>query len=94
MVKNLSIPFVVDPNLEDIWEWIRGKIDKKLRKKNKHFLSLAERVQVCQKNLSSYNTYYTLAWLFSKHHFCHIQNMIREFLWLDGKENKKRHCVN
>lgn len=93
IVKYLSIPFFVLPNLKEMWEWVRNKIEKKLSKWNRNYLSLARRFQVCQKILASYNIYFSSAWLFKNYQFSHIQKQIREFLWLDGKGTRKQHAV-
>lgn len=34
IVRYLGIPFVVSPNLRDMWEWVKGKIEKKLNNWN------------------------------------------------------------
>lgn len=49
IVKYLGIPFSISPSLKKMWIWVRGKIDKKLNKWNNMYLSLAGRVQDCQK---------------------------------------------
>lgn len=76
-----------------MWEWIRCKIDKKLAKWNRNFLSLVGRYQVCQKILSSFNIYFYSTWLFCNYQFNHIMKQIRNFLWSDGKGNRKYHVV-
>ncbi|XP_057839805.2 uncharacterized protein LOC131049757 [Cryptomeria japonica] len=43
IVRYLGIPFSVLPNLKEMWDWARNKIDKKLSKWNINFLSLAGR---------------------------------------------------
>lgn len=59
IVRYLGIPFSVSPNLKEMWEWVKNKIDKKLAKWNRNFLSLAGRFQVCRKVLSSFSIYYS-----------------------------------
>lgn len=81
-------------SLKDMWLWVKDKIDKKLSKCNNRFLSLADRVQVCQKILSSYNIYYSSTWMFSNYQIPEIQKVVRQFLWSDGKGNNKLHVVN
>lgn len=67
IIRYRGIPFSISPNLKEMWEWFRNKVDKKLSKWNQNFLSLAGRFQVCQKLLSSYNIYCSLAWLFTNY---------------------------
>ncbi|XP_059064196.1 uncharacterized protein LOC131856424 [Cryptomeria japonica] len=92
-VKYLGIPFSVEPTLKNMWLWIKEKILNKLNKWHNRTLSLAGRIQVCQKILSSYSIYYSSAWLFSNYQIQEIQSAIRTFLWSDGKGNKKQHAV-
>ncbi|XP_057849360.2 uncharacterized protein LOC131060216 [Cryptomeria japonica] len=93
IVKYLGIPFSVDPGLRSMWLWVRDKILNKLNKWHNRTLSLAGRIQVCQKIFSSYSIYYSSAWLFSNYQIQDIQSAIRSFLWSDGKGNKKCHAV-
>ena len=93
IVKYLGIPYSIDPSLKDMWDWVKAKIMAKLNKWHNRSLSLAGRVQVCQKNLSSYNIYYSSAWMFSNYQILEIQKAIRLFLWSDGKGNRKFHSV-
>ncbi|XP_059078008.1 uncharacterized protein LOC131876588 [Cryptomeria japonica] len=46
IIKYLGIPFSVLPNIKEMWEWVRNKIDKKLSKWNRNFLYLAGRFQI------------------------------------------------
>lgn len=84
----------MSPSLKDMWLWVKEKIDKKLSKWNNRSLSLVGRVQVCQKNLSSYNIYYSSAWMFSNYQILEFQKVVRRFLWSNGKGNNKLHVVN
>ncbi|GLJ49275.1 hypothetical protein SUGI_1041170 [Cryptomeria japonica] len=93
VVRYLGIPFSVDPSLKAMWNWIKDKINIKLNKWHNRFLSLAGRVQVCQKILSSYNIYYSSAWMFNNYQLLEIQKAIRNFLWSDGRGSKKLHAV-
>ncbi|XP_059064479.1 uncharacterized protein LOC131856642 [Cryptomeria japonica] len=93
IVKYLGIPFSVDPSLKNMWLWNKDKILNKLNKWHNRTLSLAGRIQVCQKILSSYSIYYSSAWLFSNYQIQEIQSAIRTFLWSDGKGVKKHHSV-
>lgn len=63
-VRYLGISFIVNPGLKNMWNWIKVKFDTKIAKWNRHYLSLAGRLQVCQKILSSCSLYYYLVWLF------------------------------
>jgi hypothetical protein len=94
IVKYLGIPFSVDPSLKEMWRWVKDKILNKLNKWHNRSLSLAGRIQVCQKILSSYNIYYASAWMFNDYQVLEIQKAIRNYLWSDGKGNKKTHSVN
>ena len=38
-VKYLGIPFLVNPNLQGMWDWIKGKIEGKFSKWNTNNLS-------------------------------------------------------
>lgn len=76
-----------------MWSWIKNKIEGKLTKWNNHYLSLVGRVQVCQKILSSYSIYYASVWMFSNYQINDIHKIIRNFLWSDGKGNRKAHSV-
>ncbi|XP_059074828.1 uncharacterized protein LOC131874899 [Cryptomeria japonica] len=93
ITKYLGIPFAVDPSIKDMWLWVKTKITKKLNSWFNRFLSLAGRLQVCQKILSSYNIYYASAWMFNNYQILEIQKAIRNFLWSNGKGNKKCHMV-
>lgn len=93
IVRYLGIPFSIDPSLKDMWSWVKDKIIKKLNKWHNRTLSLAGRIQVCQKILSFYNIYYSSAWMFSNYQILEIQKAIRSFLWSDGKGKKKMHDV-
>ncbi|XP_059076368.1 uncharacterized protein LOC131875743 [Cryptomeria japonica] len=93
IVHYLGIPFAVEPSLKDMWLWIKSKITKKLNSWYNKTLLLAGRLQVCQKILSSYNIYYASAWMFNNYQIVEIQKAIRNFLWSDGKGNKKLHAV-
>lgn len=64
-----------------------------LNKWDRHFLSLASRIQVCQKIMFSYSIYYASVWMFSNYQLNDIQKTIRKFLWLDGRGGKKKHAV-
>ncbi|XP_057861679.2 uncharacterized protein LOC131070153 [Cryptomeria japonica] len=92
-VRYLGIPFSVDPSLKAMWLWIKDKINSKLNKWHNRSLSLAGRVQVCQKILSSYNIYFSSAWLFNNYQIFEIQKAIRQFLWSDGRGTRKMHAV-
>ena len=46
-----------------------------------------------QKVLAAHHLYYALAWLFLSSQVNMIDKILRDFLWLDGKGNRKRHCV-
>ncbi|XP_059064589.1 uncharacterized protein LOC131856711 [Cryptomeria japonica] len=94
IVRYLGIPYSVDPSLKDMWDWVKAKIMNKLNKWHNRSLSLAGRIQVCQKLLSSYNIYYSSTWMFSNYQILEIQKAIRMFLWSDGKGNRKFHSVN
>ena len=93
ITRYLGIPFSVEPALKDMWSWVKEKIDKKLKKWYNRALSLAGRIQVCQKMLSSYTIYYSSANFFNNYQFAEIQKSIRQFLWSDGKGNNKIHSV-
>lgn len=93
IVRYLGIPFSVKPSLKDMWLWIKDKIFRKLNKWNHRLLSLAGRVQVCQKILSSYSIYYSSVWMFSNYQILEIQKAIRHFLWSDGNGSRKAHSV-
>lgn len=80
IVKYLGIPFSTSPSLRDMWTWDKGKIYKKLNKWDNRILSLAGRVQVCQKILSSYSIYYSSVWMFNNYQIYEIQKAIRHFL--------------
>ena len=93
IVRYLGVPFSISPSLKDMWIWVKDKIIKKLYKWDNRVLSLAGRVQVCQKILSSYSIYYSSVWMFSNYQLFEIQKAIRRFLWSDGKGNRKKHAV-
>jgi hypothetical protein len=93
ITRYLGIPFSVEPDLKDMWSWVREKIVNKLNKWHNRALSLAGRIQVCQKILSSYTIYYSSAWCFNNYQIAEIQKAIRQFLWSDGKGNGKIHSV-
>lgn len=93
LVRYLGIPFSLSPSLKDMWGWVKGKIDSKLNKWDNRVLSLACRIQVCQKILSSYSIYYSSVWMFSNYQFFEIQKATRRFLWSDGKGKRKAHVV-
>ena len=46
-----------------------------------------------QKVLATHHLYYASAWLFLSSQVNMIDKILRDFLWLDGKGNRKRHCV-
>lgn len=92
-MRYLGIPFSIEPSLKDMGSWVKDKITKKLDKWHNKSLSLVGRVQVCQKTLSSYNIYYSSAWMFSNYQILEIQKAIRNFLWSDGKGNIKMHAI-
>lgn len=93
IVRYLGIPFAISPFLKDMWAWIKGKIESKLSKWNKHYLSLAGRMQVCQKILSSYSIYYASIWMFNNYQINEIHKTIRDFLWSDGRGQRKSHSI-
>ena len=93
VVRYLGIPFSVEPNLNSMWEWIYSKISRKHVKWQTHSLSIAGRFQVVQKVLAAHHLYYALAWLFLSSQVNMIDKILRDFLWSDGKGNRKRHCV-
>lgn len=93
IVRYLGIPFAISPCLKDMWVWIKGKIESKLTKWNKHYLSLAGRLQVCQKILSSYSIYYASVWMFNNYQINEIHKTIRDFLWSDCRGHRKTHSV-
>ncbi|XP_059068323.1 uncharacterized protein LOC131858872 [Cryptomeria japonica] len=93
IVWYLGVPFSISPSLKDMWLWVKGKINNKINKWNNRFLSLAGRIQVCQKILSTYSIYYSSTWMFSNYQILEIQKGIRRFLWSDGKGNSKAHSV-
>lgn len=76
-----------------MWIWVKEKIDKKLNKWDNRVLSLASRIQVCHKILSSYSLYYSSVWMFNNYQIYEIQKSIRHFLWSDGKGKRKAHMV-
>ncbi|XP_059068871.1 uncharacterized protein LOC131859296 [Cryptomeria japonica] len=92
-IRYLGIPFSVSPCLKDMGLWVKSKLDTKLNKRNRHYLSLAGTIQVCQKILSSYSIYHASIWMFSNYKVNDIQKCIQQFLWSDGRGNKKRHSV-
>ena len=94
IVRYLGIPFSIDPSLKEMWGWVKDKIHNKLNKWHNRSLSLAGRIQVCQKILSSYNLYYASTWMFNDYQVLEIQKAIKNYLWSDGKGNKKLHSVN
>ncbi|XP_059076776.1 uncharacterized protein LOC131876029 [Cryptomeria japonica] len=94
IVRYLGIPFSVDPSLKEMWAWVKDKIHNKLNKWHNRSLSFAIRIQVCQKIMSSYNIYYASSWMFNDYQVMEIQKAIRNYLWSDGKGNKKMHSVN
>ena len=51
IVRYLGIPFLVSPNLNLVWEWIKENIINKLNRWNNNYLSLVGRFQVYQKIL-------------------------------------------
>ena len=57
--KFFAIPFTIFLDLKNIKDLIEAKIEKKLKKWNKCYLSLARRNEAFQKILSSYNIYST-----------------------------------
>ena len=65
IVQYLGIPFSINPNINDMQVWLKEKISGKLLKWNNMYFSLARRIQVCQKMLSSYSTYFSLACVFN-----------------------------
>lgn len=93
IVRYLDIPFSISSSLKDMWLWVKERIDKKLNKWDKKVLSLAGRIQACQKILSSYSIYYSSTWMFSNYQIFEIQKSIRHFLWSDGKGKRKAHTV-
>ncbi|XP_059072101.1 uncharacterized protein LOC131872684 [Cryptomeria japonica] len=93
IVKYLGIPFAINPSLKDMWLWVKGKITKKLNMWHNRAISFVGRLQVCQKILSSYNIYYSSAWMFSNYQIFEIQKAVRDFLWSDGQGKKKMHSV-
>lgn len=93
IVRYLGVPFSLSPSLKDMWLWVKEKIVKKLNKWNNRLLSLAGRVQVYKKIMSSYNIYYSSTWMLSNYQIFVIQKMIRCFLWSDGNVNNKLHVV-
>lgn len=93
IIKYLGIPYSVDPSIKDMWIWVKAKIENKLTKWYNSSLSLARRIQVCQKILSSYNIYYSSAWMLRNYQILEIQKAIRDFLWSDGKGKRKYHVV-
>ena len=46
-----------------------------------------------QKVLEAHHLYYASTWLFLSSQVNMIDKILRDFLWSDGKGNKKRHCV-
>ena len=46
ITRYLGIPFSVEPDLKDMWSWVKEKIDKKLNKWHNRALSLVGRIQV------------------------------------------------
>ena len=64
--RYLGIPFSLDPSFADMWDWLFNKINGKHLKWQTHSLSLARRVQVVQKVLSSHHILFASAWLFTK----------------------------
>jgi hypothetical protein len=92
-VRYLGISFVINPNINDMWGRLKERISGKLLKWNNMCLSLARRIQVCQKNFSSYTTYFSSAWLFNVNQIASIQKIIRDFLWSYGKGTFKTHVV-
>lgn len=89
IVRYLGIPFFVSCSLKDMWIWVKEKIDKKLNKWDNRVLSLAGRIQVCQKIISSYSLYYSSVWMFSNYQIYEIQKSIKRFLWSDGKGKER-----
>lgn len=69
------------------------KIEGTFDKWNKHYLSMAGRLQLFQKILASYNIYFSSVWFFSSYQVNEIQKKIRGFLWSDEKGKKKKHTV-
>lgn len=56
-------------------------------------LSLAGRLQLVQKVLSSHAIYYASTWLFSSAQTNKLEKIMRDVLWFDGLGNRKRHNV-
>ena len=46
-----------------------------------------------QKVLSSHHIFFASALMFLNSHVNMLERILQDFLWLDGKGNKKRHCV-
>lgn len=75
-----------------MWLWIQGKIEKKIAKWNKQFLSLAGRIQICQKILASYSLYFTSVWLFSSYQVDEIQKKDQKLLVVKWERKNKEAC--
>ena len=58
IARYLGFPFSVEPNLDNMWDWVYGKINKKHLKWQTHSLSFAGRLQVVQKVLSSHHIFF------------------------------------
>ncbi|GLJ50294.1 hypothetical protein SUGI_1071460 [Cryptomeria japonica] len=92
--RYLGIPFAISPSTKYLWEWIFKKVEKKHMKWKTHLFSLARRVQIVQKVLSSHAIYYSSTWLFSNYQINKPEKILRDFLWFDGQGKKKRHNVS
>ena len=93
IVRYLGIPFSLDPSLNEMWNWIFKKVERKHIKWQSHMLSLAGRLQLVQKVLSSHAIYYASTWLFSSAQTNKLEKIMRDVLWSDGLGNRKRHNV-
>ena len=46
-----------------------------------------------QKVLSFHYIFFASAWMLLNSHVNMLEIILQDFLWSDGKRNKKRHCV-
>lgn len=93
IVRYLGIPFAIEPSISDMWDWVYSKINTIYIKWQTHSLSHDGRVQVVQKVFSSHHLYFASTCLFATYQNNMLEKIIRHFLWSDGMDSKKRHCV-